>query len=167
MKKISAQDKAFTLIELVIVITIMIVLAGAAIVNVTSFYQNQGTLDDSKSVVSELRSVYSKATSVFYPPGCDNLTSYTVEMTTGGKDMVVTANCGSPIKEIKLGVLKTTKFGGNYTVVINVSSGSVSKNVDIEILNDSNEDVVKTIRVRSYGVFEILSDSTEESMGTP
>lgn len=159
MKIFAARHKGFTLIELMIVIVLMLIVSGTAMVNVTSFYQTQGTEDDIRTVLSEIRSAYSKATGVFYPPECTNLTSYTVLISSGSKDISVRANCTVPQTSIKEDVLKTTKFSSAYSFTILVPSGAMTpSSTNIMIENDSNPTVKKTLRVASYGIFEIQND---------
>ena len=162
MKKFPAQQKAFTIIELIIVITIMIVLAGSALVSVMSFNQNQGTTDDAKTVLTEMRRVYAKATGVFYPNGCTNLTGYTVTIAKDSTDMSVTANCAVSQTESRAGVLKTSKFRDAVSFTFSVPDGTVtpiSPNVypiSITIYSTNNSAATKTLTVSSYGVFQLL-----------
>lgn len=154
----AAPQYGFTLIEIIIVITIMVVLAGSAIVNVTSFNQNQGVSDDIKAVLTEVRSAYTKATSSFYPYGCTGLTGYTVAVSATAKDITVTPNCSPAVgSSVKSGVLKTSKFSASQSFVISTPGGGITPSpVNISIVSDSNGSLTQTLRISSFGVFEIL-----------
>ena len=157
--KNAAVYSGFTLIELVIVVSLTIILAGTALVNVTSFNQSQGLSDDIRSVMTEFRSAYSKATGVFYPTNCNGISTYTLSMTSGSKDMKITANCTSPgaphpVEENKLGVLKSSTFSANYSYSFTVPTGSTSPLTDVEIVSDTGA-VTKTLDIQNYGVFEV------------
>lgn len=160
--KIKYLTKGFTIIELMVVITLMVLVSSTAIVNVTSFTQNQGILDDTKTLVSEFRSVYSKAIGVFYPPGCDSVSGYTVSMVSGSKNVTVTAKCSPDITETKQYILKSSTFFANYSFTISSPGGALSAAtvpIEIKIKSDGNPTgLIKTIKADSYGVFEILDD---------
>lgn len=160
MKNVPAQKLGFTLIELMIVVTITVIIAGFSFISVNDFTQNQGTTDDARTFISELRRVYSKATAVFYPPGCTGLTAYGVTYgvpTSTDVRVNWVCNVGSS-HEDRLGVLKSSKFIGSSTITFNVPDGAVTPNgALVQILNSSLTDVAKAknVNVFSNGVFNL------------
>ena len=158
MKNLSAHNKGFTLIELVIVISIMLIIAGGAMVNVISFTQNQSTTDDAKLLITEFRRAYSKATGVYYPGACTNLTGYTITAAANSQTMTITANCAVPVPEARTNVLKMSKFRDAVNFTFRVPDGVLLPSsptlVVIKNINDQNN--IKTISVSSNGVFQLL-----------
>jgi prepilin-type N-terminal cleavage/methylation domain-containing protein len=163
MKNDSINSSGFTLIELVIVISLVVLISTVSVVNVMSFIQSQGTEDDIRSVVSELRAAYSKATGVFFPSNClSGLTGYTLSMVQGKKDISVLAVGCPNAAEQKRGVLKSTNFTSSYTFTFTSPNGTLVMTnpappppLEVTIQSDTDANIKKKVVVNSYGVFEI------------
>ena len=148
----------FTLIEMIITVSIMVIVAGMSVAGIVVFNQNQGITDDSEQVLSELRRAYSRATGIFYPPTCTGkLTGYKMTFTNGSKDITVTAQCATNIAEIRINVLKSSTFSGTTTLTISAGDGRVSGSpYTITIRSVANTSLTKVIKVSDFGVFELL-----------
>lgn len=148
----------FTMIEMLVATTILIIIAGIGIAGTITFNQNQGIEDDSKEVLTELRRVYSRAAGVYYPPGCNGtLTGYTVSVTSGSSNVVETAKCASNIAETRTDVIQTSHFSTTVSFTINAGDGKISGSpYTLTIVSNSNSGLSKQIQVSDYGVFELL-----------
>ncbi len=147
-------QKAFTLIETMVVMAIMLVVAGTGYYTVSQFTQSQGLNDDQRSVVTELKRVYAKATAVSYPSGCTGLTGYQVSVSVNTKAFSITALCASGnVAETRSDVLKTSQFQSTTSVTFTVSSGKVGTPVVLTIKDIIDATKTKTITVNDNGIF--------------
>ena len=156
MAVITAQ-KGFTLIELLVSVSILIIITGLSVAGVITFNQKQGLEDDAKNLASELRKEYSRATGIFYPPGCTtSLTGYRLTMNYLSKDVLVSALCPN-VSLNATGVLKSSHFYGNTTFVINAGDGRITGSpITLEIMSDNDITNAKFIRISDFGLIEIL-----------
>jgi prepilin-type N-terminal cleavage/methylation domain-containing protein len=69
----------FTLVELMVVITIIILMAGTAIAAYFRFSQRQAALNDGRNFSTMMRKVQALAKNLVYPSGCTELSGYTLE----------------------------------------------------------------------------------------
>jgi len=159
--------KGFTLIEMLITVVILVVVSGVSVAAMITFNQNQGSEDDIRRVLTELRRVHSKATGVSYPPGtCTSLSGYrlTIPSPNSDKDIRVTAMCTpTSITEERVGVLRDSYFSGSVVkFTINAGDGKLipftpaSPPVIITITSSANDDITRQIEVKNYGIFELL-----------
>jgi len=162
----SAQ-KGFTLIEMMITVVILIIVSGVSVAAMITFNQNQGSEDDIRRVLTELRRTHSKATGVSYPSGtCTSLSGYrlTIPSPVSSKDISVTALCTpTSIIEERVGVLRDSYFSGSeVSFTINAGDGRVipitpaSPPVIITITASASDDITRQIEVKNNGIFELL-----------
>ncbi len=88
------EARGFTLIELMVTMTIIILLSGASLVTFVNYRDVRSTSDEAAAVAERLRTVQIKATAVEIPPppsGCVTVSNYVV--TYGGSNLSVTATC--------------------------------------------------------------------------
>ncbi|OGD71179.1 hypothetical protein A3A84_02305 [Candidatus Collierbacteria bacterium RIFCSPLOWO2_01_FULL_50_23] len=85
------SGRGFTMIELLITSTIIIVLSGTSLVTFLNYRERRSTNDDASAVADWLRTIQIKATAVEIPPGCTNVTNYVVGFS--GADLTVSATC--------------------------------------------------------------------------
>ena len=150
--------KGFTLIEMMIAVTVLTVIASISFVGVVTFNQMQGIEDDAKLLVSEIRLAYSRATGIFYPPGCNGrVTGYRMTFTNGENDATVEALCNTAVTDTRESLLKTSHFTGTIVFTINAGDGRVTGSpYTITITSDTKSTLTKQVRVSDYGVIEIL-----------
>lgn len=83
--------RGFTLIELMVTMTIIIVLSGASLVTFVNYRDVRSTRDTAETVAERLRTVQIKATATEIPTGCDTVSNYIVSY--GGSGLSVVASC--------------------------------------------------------------------------
>ena len=120
----------FTLVELMAVITIIIILAGTAVVSYFRFSQRQAAVNDARNFATELMKVQALARNLVYPPNCVGLKKYNLvadcfgERNTECTTMSASAVCGNglfPIFENEE-VLVKTFF--TYDISVNFDPGT-------------------------------------------
>lgn len=74
--------RGFTLIELIVAVTLILLLSGLLIAGYTGFHDTQLVRQAASTVISNLQSVRTQATSGVKPVGCDTLVGYTVSFPT-------------------------------------------------------------------------------------
>ena len=158
-----AQTKnGFTLIEMMVTLTILIVISGLSVAGVIVFNQQQGIDDDTKALVSELRRVYSKATGIYYPAGCTSLTGYQVIVPspTGSSNMRVVALCSSGnIAEERNGVLKNSYFPNKEQIAFTIAAGSgriAGAPYTLSITSSTNANISSGVQINDLGIVEIV-----------
>ncbi len=85
------QTRGFTLIELMVSVTIMILLTGASLVAFLNYLERSQAQGDASAVANRLRTVQIKATAVEVPTGCASVTSYVVSL--ANSNLTVAAEC--------------------------------------------------------------------------
>lgn len=83
--------RGFTLIELMVTMTIIIVLSGASLVTFVNYRDVRSTRDTAETVAERLRTVQIKATATEIPTECDTVSNYIV--TYDGSGLSVVASC--------------------------------------------------------------------------
>ncbi len=101
------DNKGFTLVELVVVISIMVILLARTMVAVKSFQDRQSVRQDANDIVEILRQVQMKASAVEVPRECtSNLNGYRVVGLES--EMRVIPECDSAIEKSYL--MKNARF---------------------------------------------------------
>lgn len=87
------KNDGFSLIELLIVISLFAVLTSGAVINYRAFYQRQQVLQSVKNLQDAMRFAQKKARVGEKPAGCQTLNGYAVTGTTGGTTITLVADC--------------------------------------------------------------------------
>lgn len=96
LSKQSLKTKAFTLIELMVVISIIAVLSGGSLVAFNNLREKRLVRSDADLVVQELKKARTKARSGEKPEACiSDLGGYEVDMS--GSSVILRVNCGNTI----------------------------------------------------------------------
>jgi len=154
MKK---QNNGFTLVELMVVITIIILMAGTSIAAYFRFSQRQAALNDGRNFSTMMRKIQAMARNLVYPEGCSELTGYTIEAAGGAscescQIVSAYANCkeGNIYVTTDEKVLTKAFFTSDLKINFKAGSGSIepygtfvlSNNVDtsnqIVVVTDGN-----------------------------
>jgi len=93
MKNINSHS-GFTLIELMVSVTLIVILSGMSLSNYFQFSQRQAVLNDARNLVTELRKVQAMARNLVYPENCIGLQGYEMQ-SVGDQSVSVTAVCSS------------------------------------------------------------------------
>ena len=70
--------KGFTLIELMMVMSMILILSGGAVATYLNFSKSQTVSNDARNFGSEIERVRTMAASLQYPAGCDSLKGYEI-----------------------------------------------------------------------------------------
>lgn len=119
----------FTLIELMVSVTILLLLAGFSVSRLVDFAEKRAVFNDAKFVVEELRKIRTKATAVEVPAGCSGVVSYDISLS--GSSIGVDVNCatGSVANYINSS-LSESSFKEPYSVVFD-TYGRTGSSTDI------------------------------------
>lgn len=150
-----AHDKAgFTLIELIVVITLIIIFSSMSMVAYFQFSQRQETIDDARNFVTVLRRFQAKAKNLVYPAGCTGLVRYNLKSDGFGEDnetskkVTAKAICANNTYTVITGekVLDKTYFANDVDVNFQAGSGNISPvgTYSLTNTNDSYRIVVTT-----------------------
>lgn len=122
------QIAGFTLIELIITMSVIVLLAGSGMAAFLNYQARRQAQDDATAVADRLRTIQTKATAVVVPGGCTSVTSYTV--TLSGTGLTVAATCpGVGAVEIPDLALSLTKsvFQSPKTIVFDSRTITASR----------------------------------------
>jgi len=93
------EAMGFTLIELMVTMTIVIVFSGASLVTFVNYRDVRSTRDEAEAVAERLRTIQIKATATEIPEECSTVSNYIA--TYDGTNLTVTVSCldglGSPV----------------------------------------------------------------------
>ncbi|OGD84009.1 hypothetical protein A2572_00575 [Candidatus Collierbacteria bacterium RIFOXYD1_FULL_40_9] len=136
--------KGFTLIELLITITIVVLVTGTAIAAYITFNESRQLDIDTRSVLSLLNKVRSRAIFLEYPADCTGLTSFGFESavgTSGLSDSVrFFANCAEGVRgEETAKVLEAAVFSTAFSMSFLPSSGAIASYEDQTITISSTK----------------------------
>ena len=146
MKNNTAHSKGFTLIELMVVITIIIILSGLSIAAYFRFSQRQASMNDARNFATELRKVQALAKNLVYPAGCLNLVGYRLvsdcSMSENCKTMSYTATCGNGDYPGATNepILETAFFTHDVSVLFAAGTGNIDPSAvgDYSLTNSSD-----------------------------
>lgn len=130
MNKINKYLGGFTLIELMVVITIILVLSGISVASYYRFSQRQAAVDDARNFATEMRKVQALAKNLVYPPGCAGLISYNLVADCFGinnescKTMSAIARCRNGDIPFINGENVLSKAFFTYDVDVNFEAGT-------------------------------------------
>jgi len=148
------EAKGFTLIELMMVTTIVLILSGGSIAAYLNFNKTESIKNDARNLISEIYRVRTLASTLQYPTGCDSLKGYKIKSDVLLSGVMVTADCDPtdvifPTVKLLLGSVFTQAFEMTFLP----GSGYLTNGSDQQIvIKNSNEaTVTKTITVGAYG----------------
>ncbi len=127
--------RGFTLIELLITITIVVLITGTAIAAYTSFNENRQLDIDTRSFLSLLNKIRSKALFLEYPSDCTGLSSFTIESIEGSSGLVDSvytyANCLEGVRgEETTKLLQSSVFSSAFSISFLPITGAIATNED-------------------------------------
>ena len=93
MRRLQIQAAGFTLIELMVVVTVMLITLGGSIAAYVDFNDRQLLLESGKAVENALETARVKARTGDTPEGCVTLTGYQVSGIEGLSEVTTTAIC--------------------------------------------------------------------------
>jgi len=143
----------FTLIELMVTITVLMIMSGLSLSAYLKFNNGQNIQNDSRQLIAEINRVRTLSSTLQYPTGCSGLTGYRIRNTSSTK-IQVTAECAVPIVYDEVTILKTSEFTQNFDVTFLPGSGyleDTSSDVAVPIRDNSDNTLVKTITIGVYG----------------
>ena len=135
MKKILRETYGFTLIELMVTITIIVILSGISVAGYYRFSQRQAAIDDARNFVTEMKKVQALARNLVYPDGCTGLIGYQLVSDCSGletcKTMTAYAVCTSPVLPVKIIDQEKVLASAYFTVDVNVNFAASSGKIDV------------------------------------
>lgn len=132
--------RGYTLIELIVVITIIGLLVGASIAGFNTLNKRQTLISSGKEVISLMRTAQQRAVSGIKPAGvCDRLMGYSVKGTINGSSYTLNYVClvngnlvTTQIRSYQLG--QGVTFLSTFTVQFNVQTGGAGGDLgDLQI----------------------------------
>lgn len=144
------KTSGFTLIEIIIVISILAIMVGGALASFSSFRDRNNIRSDALLLASLLQKIQAKASAVELPDGCTGVMNFTVSMS--GNSLGVSANCqsGTVIMSELDFTLPHSDFVGTPLVVFDSRTGSASS-VDIDICGGGHKFRVSVNKVAYVG----------------
>lgn len=144
--------KGYTLIELLVTITIIVLVTGASMSAYLTFNENRRLDVDAKNLNTLLNKIRSKAVFLEYPDGCTSLTNFAVSTalnTDGLRTMVkYLANCSEGVVgEISEEILESSTFTADFSLVFLPLTGKLESVTDEEIIIQSIKGVTKTKKI--------------------
>lgn len=127
------MSKGYTLIEIIIVITILTIMMGGALASFANFRDKNTAQSEALVVADRLRKIQAKASAVELPDGCTGSVNFQVTMS--GSDLTVKANCsGGTVIDIEgLGLsLTTSTYLSSYDLIFDSRTGNATP-LDIDI----------------------------------
>lgn len=127
-------NSGFTLIELVVVVTIIIIFSGMSLAAYFNFSQGQSAVNDARGMATTLRQVQAMAKNLVYPAGCVGLKGYRVFDSCSGvydercQSLSANALCDSGDTLVFEGkkIFTEAYFSDAVDVIFLVGSGSVN-----------------------------------------
>jgi prepilin-type N-terminal cleavage/methylation domain-containing protein len=144
--------RGYTLIELLITITIVVLFSGASISAYLTFSENRQLDNDARNFNSSLNKIRNKAIFLEYPEGCIGLSSFSVStgLNASSKRSVLKyqVNCSNKVYDgLDDEVLKSSEFYSDFSIVFLPQTGNISDLVDRTIILQTINDVTKTKNV--------------------
>lgn len=132
------KQRGFTLIELMVTVTIVVLVTGISISAYLTFSESRQTEIDAKSFLSAVRKVRFKAIFLEYPDDCTNLSSYFFETVSGTSGVLDSVHYYAVCSQGQRGettekVLSTTTFDSATSFSFLPISGNLSSTEDVEV----------------------------------
>lgn len=157
--------KAFTLIELMVTISIILILSGTSVAAYLNFSKSQSMDSDARQVVSELSRIRSLSENLVYPTGCSSLLGYNVKSVDVGslRSGIVTTVVCSPASIVGATqkLLSSTYFSAPFDITFMPITGHLQSATDTEIsiVNAIDSTTDKTISVGALGLISIKPEA--------
>lgn len=144
--------RGYTLIELLVTISIVVLLSGTSIAAYLSYNENRLLDTDARNLNSLLNKVRSKARFLEYPSGCTGLVNFTLstDLDSEGERKILkyVANCTTGTSEfVSEPVLKSSVFLADFNLVIAPQTGNLEPFSDVDITIKSTKASQKTIKI--------------------
>lgn len=119
-------NSGFTLIEMMIVISIFVIMSTGAVINYRAFNQRQQALQSAKNLQEAFRLAQKKARVGDKPTGCQTLNGYLVTGTTSSTTITITADCTNQDYQVSTAqLIGNARLQSNVSVTFRVISGGV------------------------------------------
>lgn len=143
MKSNYLKFLGFTLIELMIVITVIFVLSGMSLVAYFRFNDKQEALADARNFMTISRKVQSMSKNLVFPLGCSGLQGYTLESDCSDgscQSMSAKAVCTSGEYDIFSNekVLDTDTFDELVSLFFEAGTGKITPSGDYSLMSEDN-----------------------------
>lgn len=148
------RQAGFTLIELMMVTTIILVLSGGSIAAYLNFNKTESIKNDARNLISEIFRVRTLASSLQYPTGCNSLKGYNIKSDVLLSGVTVTADCDpTDVTFPAVKLLTGSIFTQAFDITFLPGSGYLTNDIDqpIVIKNSNDATMTKTITVGVYG----------------
>lgn len=122
------MKRGFTLVEVVITISILLLIMGGSMSALGAFKERRGAQADALKVAEKLRSAQVRASAVEVPSGCTGVRSYTVNMSGANLTVLVSCTSGGPITLTEMATrLENSVFTPVSSVVFNSPTGTANQ----------------------------------------
>jgi prepilin-type N-terminal cleavage/methylation domain-containing protein len=137
-KQSLVQRRGFTLIEVLVSVTLMIVLTSGAIASYRVFLQRQQVLQSARNVQQMFTVAQKKARVGEKPAGCQTLQGYAVQGIANGNIISVNAVCRNGGAEQRYTVSTTTLVGNSrleqaVDATLKVLTGGITAGTDVTV----------------------------------
>lgn len=154
--KLFTKGKGFTLIELIVVFSLIGILTSLGIASYAGYNSSQIVQSNASNLVTQLNSAKSLSISQVIPTSCGTnyVTGYQVDVTPNGKQYTVSAMCGSKqvVSTYNLPTPLTFGSGSTSTVFFAISTGIVASTATITVTGYGK---TKTVTVTPTGSVSI------------
>lgn len=149
--------KGYTLIELLVTITLIALLTGVSMAAYLTFNENRQLDVDARNFNVSLNKVRAKAVFLEYPDGCSGLSSF--QVTTGlnasGERKILRyfANCSTGVVgDVSEEVLESSVFATDFNLVFLPMSGNLFNSADVTITlqSQTGADKIKRVIVNQF-----------------
>jgi prepilin-type N-terminal cleavage/methylation domain-containing protein len=153
------MNRGYTLIELIVSVTIVVLLSGLGIASFTKYRDRRVVALAAQETATILRKVQAKASAIDVPPGCGSIIDYTVSL---GSNISVMVNCvvGGPFTSATYGELGKLNYSLPSGIVLSTMPVSVTSIVFDSRVGTSTPVQIRlcgnniryTIEINSFGV---------------
>lgn len=134
-----SSQVGYTLIEILVAVTIIGLLTGASIAGYNTLNQRQTVLNGGKELMSVMRTAQERATSGVKPTTCAQLIGYSVTAAANGKAYTLSGVCSDATTAIRTYTLPTgVTFVANLATQFSVQTGGAGGTLgDIQVKSSS------------------------------